>query len=190
MYAIKCNGAGEVSSLNLTFNNLQEKVPAEIGLLSNSLGKFYVKGRMTLFKVSCSLIELPVGQACHSCSNHFCHSWFSRVHILLITEWLYLYNNKLTSTIPSELGLLSKLQHLVLDSNQFMGTIQTELGLLSNLEYLGLGGNQLTKTIPTSLVSLSLLSKSRSLLFHYMYLHYGFSPVRAHPLHYRLSDTL
>ena len=63
------------------------------------------------------------------------------MHILLITEYLFLFGNHLTSTIP------------------------TELGLLSNLEYLDLSSNQLIGTIPTSLGGLSLLSKSQSLLF-------------------------
>jgi Leucine-rich repeat (LRR) protein len=58
------------------------------------------------------------------------------MHILLVTEELYLEENDLNGTIP------------------------TELGLLSNLEYLDLDRNLFTGTIPASLASLSLLSKS------------------------------
>ena len=63
--------------------------------------------------------------------SHMC------MHILLITDDLYLLNNGLT------------------------GTILTELGLLSTLEHLGLHINQLSGTVLTSLASLPLLSKSQ-----------------------------
>ena len=76
---INCNSAGEIFHLHLYDNNLYGTIPAEIGLLSDSLGKFNIQAGMTLFNVSCLFNKLPVGQACHSCSDHFCHFWFSRV---------------------------------------------------------------------------------------------------------------
>jgi hypothetical protein len=87
------------------------------------------------------------------------HYWFSRVHILLITEVLWLATNYLNGTIP------------------------TELGLLSSLEVLDLSQNRLTRTIPTSLASLTLLSKSQSLMFQYSFATNGshvctFSPLQ------------
>ena len=88
------------------------------------------------------------------------------MHIHLITEYLYLWDNDLT------------------------GTFLTELGLLSNLEGLVLSGNQLSGSMPTSLASLSLLSKSQSLLLQckIQFLYYGFSCLHAHPPHYRAAE--
>ena len=84
------------------------------------------------------------------------------MHIFLFAEQLGLYENFLNGAIPTELGLLKKLDYLVLH------------------------GNRLTGTIPTSLVRLSLLSKSQSLLFQYKkHFLYVFSRVRARPPHYR-----
>jgi hypothetical protein len=65
--------------------------------------------------------------------------------------------NQLHSTIPTELGLLSKLQVLYLSRNQLTGTIPTYLGKLRQLNYLGLQHNLLTGTIPTELGYLSKL---------------------------------
>ena len=73
---------------------------------------------------------------------------------------LYLFENKLNGTIPTELGLLSNLEWLDLFKSQLTGTIPSELGLLSNLISLSLDSNQFTGTVPTILASLP-LSKSQ-----------------------------
>ena len=58
------------------------------------------------------------------------------------------------SVIPSELGLLKDLTHLILPHNKLVGTIPTELGLLRHLQTLDLQKNFLTGTIPTELGTL------------------------------------
>jgi Leucine-rich repeat (LRR) protein len=68
---------------------------------------------------------------------------------------LNLSSNKLTGTIPTELGNLSNLEYLNLSWNELSGTIPTELGNLSNLKSLYLYGNSLTGSIPTELGNLS-----------------------------------
>ena len=70
---------------------------------------------------------------------------------------LYLYDNQLTGTIPSELGSLTSLLYLSLWSNQLTGAIPSELGDLTNLQRLYLYDNQLTGTIPSELGSLTSL---------------------------------
>ena len=68
---------------------------------------------------------------------------------------LDLGGNQLTGAIPSWLGDLSNLVSLVLYGNQLTGAIASELGDLSNLVSLNLGGNQLTGAIPSWLGDLS-----------------------------------
>ena len=68
---------------------------------------------------------------------------------------LWLHENSLSGTIPSELGDLSNLQILWLFSNSLSGTLPSELGSLSNLGYLDLYNNSLSGTIPSELGDLS-----------------------------------
>ena len=139
---INCTSTGEVSNLDLYNNNLIGTIPPKMGLLSDSLGELNIQGRMLLFNVSCLPIKncqlgehvTHVSITFATIGSHIC------MHVLLITAVLNLWDNNLTSTIP------------------------TELGLLSNLEYLSLYLKQLMGTVPTSLASHSNLSKSQSLL--------------------------
>ena len=55
---------------------------------------------------------------------------------------------RLSGEIPTELGRLSNLTHLVQDENQLSGIIPLELVNLSNLTWVLLSGNQLTGCIP------------------------------------------
>jgi Leucine-rich repeat (LRR) protein len=68
--------------------------------------------------------------------------------------------NRLSGTIPPELGNLANLQVLSLYANQLSGGIPAELGNLTNLQYLRLYGNQLSGSIPPewgSLMNLQVL---------------------------------
>ncbi|OAD22816.1 putative leucine rich repeat protein, partial [Candidatus Thiomargarita nelsonii] len=71
---------------------------------------------------------------------------------------LNLSSNKLTGSIPSELGNLTQLTVLYLYSNKLTGSIPTELGNLTYLQVLWLSGNNLTGSIPTELGNLAQLT--------------------------------
>ena len=69
-----------------------------------------------------------------------------------------LSNNRLSGSIPAELGSLTQLFHeLSLQNNQLSGTIPTQLGSLVLLKEMNLSNNALTGTIPTQLGSLAAL---------------------------------
>ncbi len=78
-----------------------------------------------------------------------------------VSNWevreLDLSDNKLSGTLPSELGDLSYLTTLSLHSNALTGTLPSELGDLSNLRYLSLHTNGLTGALPSALGDLSSL---------------------------------
>ena len=64
---------------------------------------------------------------------------------------LVLTSERLTGTIPPDLGRLDGLEHLWLNNNQLTGGVPAALGDLANLRNLHLGGNQLTGCIPPAL---------------------------------------
>ena len=74
---------------------------------------------------------------------------------------LELTNNRLTGSIPSELGDLSNLQRLFLNNNQLSGSIPSELGNLSNLRRLSLANNSLTGQLPRTFTALANLNRLR-----------------------------
>jgi hypothetical protein len=59
-------------------------------------------------------------------------------------------SDKLSSTIPTQMGRLTKLKNLRMESNQFEGTIPLELENLTALQTLTLSDNQLTGSLPPS----------------------------------------
>ena len=64
----------------------------------------------------------------------------------LVLDWNYL-----SGSIPPELGSLKKLRSLILIDNYLSGSIPPELGNLTNLSTLYLWGNRFTGCIPTAL---------------------------------------
>ncbi|MCH8961562.1 MAG: RsmD family RNA methyltransferase [Bacteroidetes bacterium] len=71
---------------------------------------------------------------------------------------LDLRSNRLTGSIPPELGNLANLEILFLNNNDLTGSIPVELGNLTNLSFLLLEANDLTGSIPVELGNLANLT--------------------------------
>ncbi|KAG6696180.1 hypothetical protein I3842_09G135300 [Carya illinoinensis] len=76
-------------------------------------------------------------------------------------NFVSLLGNRLSGSIPKELGNLSSLKYLNLEANQFSGTVPSELGKLVNLETLMLSSNNLSGNLPKELVGLKNLTDFR-----------------------------
>ncbi|KAK3254781.1 hypothetical protein CYMTET_36012 [Cymbomonas tetramitiformis] len=66
--------------------------------------------------------------------------------------------NRLTGTMPTELGASTALRYLYMDTNSLTGTVPTELGASTALTYLHCHTNSLTGTVPTELGALTSLA--------------------------------
>eukprot|EP00540_Astrosyne_radiata_P023458 CAMPEP_0116840684 /NCGR_PEP_ID=MMETSP0418-20121206/10500_1 /TAXON_ID=1158023 /ORGANISM="Astrosyne radiata, Strain 13vi08-1A" /LENGTH=379 /DNA_ID=CAMNT_0004471015 /DNA_START=358 /DNA_END=1497 /DNA_ORIENTATION=+ len=76
----------------------------------------------------------------------------SEMGLMTKLTWLDLGNNKVRGTVPTDIGRLRGLRDFDLSFNQFNGTIPTELGNLRSLERLDLGHNYLSgPAVPTEL---------------------------------------
>ncbi len=71
---------------------------------------------------------------------------------------LDLRRNRLSGSIPSELGSLANLTQLWLSVNDLTGPIPSELGNLENLEWLEIKINKLTGSVPSELGNLTNLT--------------------------------
>ena len=78
---------------------------------------------------------------------------------LRVTELNLIGNNKLTGSIPAELGDLTNLTELSLGGNGLSGEIPPELGDLTNLTLLYLYENNLTGPLPAELGDLTSLQE-------------------------------
>jgi len=70
------------------------------------------------------------------------------------SDRLVFNQNQLVGAIPSEIGLLAKLEYLVFGQNFLTGNLPTELGGLTALETLDFSYNNLSGTIPTQICQL------------------------------------
>lgn len=68
-------------------------------------------------------------------------------------NYLYLNGNELTGTIPAALASLSSAYYIYLNSNNLSGSIPVQLGTMQSLARLDLHDNQLSGSIPTSLAT-------------------------------------
>jgi Leucine-rich repeat (LRR) protein len=72
---------------------------------------------------------------------------------------LSLHRNRLTGSIPSEVGLVVSLKDIVVYDNRLSGEIPSELGELVALTHLSLWSNRLTGSVPEEIEQLSLLQE-------------------------------
>ena len=72
-------------------------------------------------------------------------------------RWLSLSSNDLVGSIPPELGNLTALEALVLNFGNLTGSIPPELGSLTHLRFLEINDNSLTGSIPPQLGNLTKL---------------------------------
>ena len=155
-YGVGTNAQGELGSLSLEGNNLEGRIPSDIGQLRNlvhlNLGYNLLTGAIPpeIGQLQ-NLTQLYLGQ------NRLTGAIPPEIGQLQNLTQLLLEENQLTDTIPSEIGQLQKLQTLSLHNNLLTGVIPRAIGQLQNLIVLWLRSNQLSGSLPSELGQLSKL---------------------------------
>merc|ERR1712153_108655 len=68
---------------------------------------------------------------------------------------LDLWNKGLTGGVPTQLGLLTKLEYLWITETDLSGSVPSQLGLLTSLQSLQLQDNDLSGSLPSQLGNLN-----------------------------------
>ncbi|KAG7350956.1 two component regulator [Nitzschia inconspicua] len=125
-----CNSNNELVSLQLDLNNLGGSLPAELGLLSNSLERITLRGGPSNFLSGTLPPEL---------------GYLTRLKVF------FARGNNLSDTIPHEIGYWRELEQLDLSRNRFAGPLPTEIGNFRNLEFFEVSGNNLSGVLPSQM---------------------------------------
>ncbi|XP_059460964.1 receptor-like protein EIX1 [Corylus avellana] len=149
--------------LGLAYNNIRGVLPRALGSLSRlthlDLSLNHLDGKIPRFLGNfCNLQLLSLfmnnlGGGVHEVLGN------SSACISKNLEFLDLGGNRLSGTLPDELGKYQKLSVLFLDGNLLSGPIPMSIGNLSSLRTLFVSSNQLNGTIPESLGHLSNLEQ-------------------------------
>ncbi|HLP60668.1 MAG TPA: hypothetical protein VK186_17630, partial [Candidatus Deferrimicrobium sp.] len=126
-----------ILKVELPGNNLQGKLPSDLGDLAN----------LTTIDLGNNNLTGPIP------------SWLQQLKNL---KKLDLSRNRFEGPIPTWIGKLENLEELLLDDNLLEGSIPAALGNLSKLKVLRLGSNGLTGEIPPALAKLSNLMNNHS----------------------------
>ncbi|CAN8235447.1 unnamed protein product [Cochlearia groenlandica] len=160
-----------VEAIDLSVNRLTGSIPGWLGtlpnlfyldlsdnLLAGQLPKelFHMRALMSQKAYDAtehSYLELPLFI---SPNNFSAKQQYNQLSSL--PPAIYFKKNKLTGTIPADIGQLKVLHVIELYQNNLSGTIPDELSNITNLERLDLSNNSLSGTIPWSLTGLHFMS--------------------------------
>ncbi|PIN26016.1 Serine/threonine protein kinase [Handroanthus impetiginosus] len=156
---ISCSSRHQrVTSLNISYMNLEGRIPSELGNLSFlysldlSNNNFYDSLPQELAKLH-RLRLIDLGR------NNFRGPLPSFFTSLPNLRFLYLSRNSFSGHIPTSIGNVSKLEDLALDRNFLEGEIPKEIGNLRYVTLLNLEFNNLTGPIPLPIFNLFALTK-------------------------------
>ena len=155
-HGVDTDADGRVTELRLEGNNLEGRIPPEIGHLHGLTGLDLGKNALT-GPIPPEIGGLAQLRSLVLWSNSLEGPIPPQIGRLFRLWELHLSDNELTGPIPPEIGRLSRLRALGLWSNDLEGPIPPELGELAALTRLWLSSNDLTGPIPPEIGRLAQL---------------------------------
>ncbi len=125
-HGVTTNSSGQVTSLDLSENNLHGEIPPDIGQLDH----------LTRLDLERNQLAGPIPPEIGQLQN---------------LTYLHLGYTGVTGGIPPEIGQLGNLIELLLYNNNLFGPIPPEIGKLHNLWLLNISVNQLSGPIPSEI---------------------------------------
>ena len=153
-YGIYCEN-GYVTYIQLAYNGLYGKLPAEINKLSK-LNTLYLYSNDLSGSIPSELWGMKELQILDINTNELTGELPSEIDLPQL-QVIFLYSNHLTGPLPSTWNT-PKLTNLSLAQNEFTGRLPDDIGKLSSLEAILLSRNNLTGEYPASMGQLSKLS--------------------------------
>lgn len=157
-HGVDTDADGRVTELQLEGNDLEGRIPPEIGRLSR-LTELHLSDNELTGPIPPEIGRLSRLRGLGLWSNDLEGPIPPELGELTALIGLGLSRNDLTGPIPPEIGRLSQLQSLSLWSNDLEGSIPPELGDLPALRELWLDYNDLTGPIPPEIGRLSQLKE-------------------------------
>ncbi|KAG9455916.1 hypothetical protein H6P81_000424 [Aristolochia fimbriata] len=161
---VNCSGFQE---LELAGNNVSGELPSAVGDLSPSLLQLHLEENLIHGFIPPSISNLANLTLLNLSFNLFNGSIPSEIGLMNKLERVYLSSNLLSGHIPAAFGDIPHLGLLDLSRNKLSGTIPDALSGLTQLRRVWLNNNQLSGTIPPSLghcVNLEILDLSHNRL--------------------------
>ncbi|PIN19501.1 Serine/threonine protein kinase [Handroanthus impetiginosus] len=154
---ISCSSRHQrVTSLNISYMNLQGKIPSEFGNLS-FLSSLDLSNNTFYGTLPQEMANLRRLRLLYLKNNNFSGPLPSFFSSLPNLQFLYLSHNSFLGHIPTSIGNVSKLEELAINGNFLEGEIPKEIGNLRYLSLLNLRHNGLTGPIPLPIFNLSAL---------------------------------
>jgi len=167
VWLLRCR---KLEVLDLSWNHLDGSIPSWIGQMENLFYLDFSNNSLT-GEIPQSLTQLK--SLANSSSPHLTASAGIPLYVKRnqsasglqynqassFPPSILLSNNRITGTIPPEVGRLKDLHVFDLSRNNITGTIPSSFSQMENLEVLDLSSNNLYGSIPPSLEKLTFLSK-------------------------------
>ncbi|KAG6793825.1 hypothetical protein POTOM_003049 [Populus tomentosa] len=165
-------GCRKLEVLDLSWNHLDGSIPSWIGQMENLFYLDFSNNSLS-GEIPQSLTQLKSLISANSSSPHLTASPGIPLYVKRnqsasglpynqassFPPSILLSNNRITGTIPPEVGRLKDLHVFDLSRNNITGTIPSSFSQMENLEVLDLSSNNLYGSIPPSLEKLTFLSK-------------------------------
>merc|ERR1712238_32619 len=153
-----CDDSGRYIELDLMENNLIGALPPELKVLSDSLRVINVrKNKLSGELPAPTISDLTNLEVLDLSSNRFSGAVLPQLFDATSLTRLSLFENALSSFIPTELGQLRKLNVLDIGSNRLTSSIPSTIDRLSELVGLSVFDNMLSGTVPSELANLQSL---------------------------------